>query len=222
MREAAIAFTTQKGAALTSGGLPFALRDIPRILVPAGRFLFGVRRLLGPARSEDDVWTAAEELAPAFHAMARRSSELRHGRRPPVSSRRPAESSNNPLLATLGYAAQSIAAIKAAPGETLPEGDLPPFIRRLGLYLELLPIPVSLAGLERVPNSELILPTKSRLLCVDAAQAAMAELIAFSLGLGVRVPPPPPGVELPEPMDVDGRLREWREVQHLRAAQGHD
>ncbi len=95
--------------------------------------------------------------------------------------------------------------------------ELPPFVLRLGLYLELLPIPVSLVGLERYPHTELVLPVRSRKLCVAASDRALDELISFARGLGADLPPPP-GIELPEAMDVRSRLRDWRRVQQLRAA----
>jgi len=226
MQDAAIAFAVEKGLEhdrdqLVTG--PFALWDLPFILPWAAKFFFSVRRTLGPARNSDDVWTAAEELSSSFRDLARRASERRR-RRPatspatPETNKEPPRTESAKLMAKLGYAAQSVASMRRSSNATAVQvGELPPFVWKLGQYLELLPVPVALVGLERYPHTDVVLPAHSRKLCASASNSAMDELIAFAQGLGSTLPPPP-WLDLPEPMDVRSRLQDWARVRQLRAA----
>lgn len=226
MRSAALAFTAEKGQELQLASRPGVdLWMVLHCFRPLAGFLVGVQRSLADVYTNDDVWTAVEEVKPDFEVLMSRVMRRRargtqahsaRGERKRKSRSATPEADVNRLWDKLWYVTERVGEIKGGPkGAGTSLSSLPPFVLRLGAYMDALPVLVMMVTAS-IPG---LVSERARKLSVAAAHQAMDELLAYAGGVGVKLPHVP-GITVPVEMDVEAKLNEWRRIEQLRARTG--
>lgn len=199
-----------------------------RLSVHVARMYIEIRVRLGGVRNADDVWTAVEELRPSANRISRRAYDdvwdqrARDLPKPSTPSRvpQPAREAAVDLL-DIKYEyffdlfLSSPHALRGRRREDWRQrADVPPFLRRIGGYAELMPTLLLALRLDAIFP---VLPEAARSLIHRAADDALDQLISLALAIDGKVEPPS-AITLPEPMPILKLFGDWERVRRLRQA----